>query len=165
MSDLVEFLRARLDEDERVAREATSESGRWAWDHGLGQLCNGPECPYGILLDTAAEDGSHAGTELMEVHGYDVKVPWEGAEHIARHDPARVLREVEAKRRIVHAHGRDHECISLTGSGEHSAVDGKPWELWEPASTEDHGPCLVVRLLALPYADHLDYRDEWRPDH
>jgi hypothetical protein len=26
-----------------------------------------------------------------------------------------------------------------------------------------HYPCLTLRLLALPYADHADYRQEWRP--
>jgi hypothetical protein len=24
-------------------------------------------------------------------------------------------------------------------------------------------PCDTLKLLALPYADHPDYRDEWRP--
>jgi hypothetical protein len=163
VSDLVAFLSARLDEDEQAAKAATNETGRWTWDHGLGEQCNDPECPYGSLLDQASESDTYAGTVLMDAHGYDVKAPWQGADHIARHDPARVLREVEAKRRIIHAHDRPHECLALTGSGEHSVVDGQPWELWEPTHTADHGPCLVLRLLALPYADHPDYREEWKP--
>ncbi|WP_331728781.1 DUF6221 family protein (plasmid) [Streptomyces sp. NBC_01259] len=69
-------------------------------------------------------------------------------EHITRHDPARVLREVEAKRLIVDRYA------DLSGEG------------WKPSA-----PRVVrlqelrdsVRCLALAYADHPDYRDEWRP--
>lgn len=62
----------------------------------------------------------------------------EASTHVARHDPARVLREVEAKRRMLDDvwGGPDHE------------------EMW------DHH----VRLLALPYAQHPGYRPEWAPD-
>lgn len=148
MSDLVEFLKARLDEDEQTAQAATSESGRWRWDHGFGELCNDPECPYGALLDEATRDGTHAGTVLMELHGYDVKEPWQGAAHIARHDPARVLREVDAKRRIVALHSDPHG-----GDPSCSSID-------YPESAED---CETLRLLALPYADHPDYEERWRP--
>jgi hypothetical protein len=84
--------------------------------------------------------------------------------HIARHDPARVLREVEAKRRMLEAHSRPHHCAHLTGRGASSVVDGKPWVFYEEAHTQDTGDiCDVLRLLALPYADHKDYREEWRP--
>lgn len=140
MTDLVEFLRARLDEDERAARKCLSvnqDRGEWTF-HDM----------------QVRDDRDH----LIVKHTW----PNEG-DHITRHDPARVLREVEAKRRIVHAHAQPHECLALSGSGERSAVDGKPWELWEPAHTDDHGPCFVLRCLALPYADHPDYREEWRP--
>ena len=77
--------------------------------------------------------------------------------------PERMLDDLAAKRRLLHAHSQDHECISLVDRGEHSAVDGKPWEYWEPKDTADHGPCLVLRCLALPYAGRYDYREEWRP--
>ena len=30
-------------------------------------------------------------------------------------------------------------------------------------STADHGPCFVIRCLALPYANRPGYREEWRP--
>ena len=51
---------------------------------------------------------------------------------LARHDPARVLAECEAKRQIVQ-------------------------------NAQDPGDDLFVAILALPYADHPDYREEWRP--
>jgi hypothetical protein len=64
--------------------------------------------------------------------------------HIARHDPARVLAEVEAKRRIVEM------GASYVPELEHG--DNGEWAL-----------DATLRLLALPYADHPDYRQEWRP--
>jgi hypothetical protein len=60
------------------------------------------------------------------------------AAHVARHDPARVLAECEAKRRIVDS-------------------EGSPY-------VEGHVPATrTLRFLALPYADHPDYRQEWKP--
>lgn len=61
-------------------------------------------------------------------------------------DPdARVLAECDAKRRIVtRIEEYDRTHISDDFSGELLAED-------------------VLCLLALPYADHPDYREEWRP--
>lgn len=66
------------------------------------------------------------------------------AEHISHHDPARVLARCEADRRIVELHGGDY--------------DG---ECQSPAHLD--GPCRTLRALALPYADHPDYDEEWKP--
>jgi hypothetical protein len=65
--------------------------------------------------------------------------------HTRRHDPARVLAECEAKRRIVQHSERAHELAKVGPS----AGDGA----W----------FLACRYLAVPYADHPDYREEWRP--
>ncbi len=79
----------------------------------------------------------------------------------------RVLVECEAKRQIVELHrstrhhqlGRDdwttNECeICLLDADE----GGGPYALtFEPL------PCPTLRLLALPYADHPDYDEAWRP--
>jgi hypothetical protein len=64
--------------------------------------------------------------------------------HIARHDPARVLRDMEAKRKLL---GDYAEATA-------NDVDGSGW-----ASALGH----TVRLLALPYADQPGYREKWRP--
>jgi hypothetical protein len=107
--DLITWLRAQLDEDERVAR---------AW------------LPLGN--PTAAD-----------------------REHIARHDPARVLAEVDAKRRILDEH-KTYDVHSGFGCGI-CAFNG-----WDKV-IEPEGWCTTVRLLALPYADRLGYRSEWAP--
>jgi len=66
----------------------------------------------------------------------------------ARHDPARVLAECEAKRRIVGLHERRPDWPDCQECGDRDYQ--KPW------------PCSTLRLLALPYSDHPDYRPEWR---
>ncbi|MGY0067707.1 DUF6221 family protein [Streptomyces sp. QTS137] len=132
---LVQFLRARLDEDVQAAKDAGGKA--WKWEHGYGDMCNDPTCPYGEL---ATDD-----TVLMQVHGYDIRSPWEGAAHIERHHPARVLAEIEAKRELLRQY-------------EHLKYDVTPDDLTGVWAFE-----AVLRAFALPYADHPDYRDEWRP--
>lgn len=60
--------------------------------------------------------------------------------HIANWHPARVLAECEAKRRIVEMHQRWDGDPNDYGQTEH-----------------------VLRFLALPYSDHPDYDEAWRP--
>jgi hypothetical protein len=60
----------------------------------------------------------------------------------------RVLREVEAKRRIIEWHAISHEC-----SGPD---DNCMWVL-------DPSDCPTLRARALPYADPPNYQEEWRP--
>jgi hypothetical protein len=101
--------------------------------------------PGGVYLDPETPD-----TNTMNLGAYLMRWP-----------PKRMLAEVDAKRRLLNAHSWPHECIAFTGGGEHSVVDGQPWELWEPESTDDHGPCFVVRTLAQPYAGRDGWREEW----
>ncbi|MFJ4847564.1 DUF6221 family protein [Streptomyces sp. NPDC088733] len=122
MDDLVGFLRARLDEDAAVAHAAAD--GPWTpWRstlHGLGDLLH--------PVSTAGQKpGARAGIATSS---------WLDAEHIARWDPARVLAEVDSKRRafeLLHDEGGDLMFAD------------------------------VFKLMALPYADHPDYEDGWRP--
>lgn len=129
MDDLVQFLRARLDEDEQTARAA---GGTW-WAP--------PDLP-GQVHDSG-------GVNI------EAKLP-SFAAHIARHDPARVLAEVDAKRQIIDWHERQCTCDPCTADGNELPNTGRP----DGGYGDD---CPTLRLLALPYADHPDYREEWRP--
>ena len=60
------------------------------------------------------------------------------------------LAECDAKRRIVEQHDGVHDCSSV--DWEANDMGGAGWI-----------GCDVIRLLALPYADHEDYHDKWRP--
>ena len=136
-ANLIAFLRARLDEDERIARAPTPGHEIWAATETESvagpavyddqwRLVSGPMYDHNNPLSN--RDGATGPAYIND----DALM-----EHIARHDPARVLREVEAKRRIVAMYER--------GMG------------YDQALTDS------LRLLALPYADHPDCRAEWRP--
>jgi hypothetical protein len=59
---------------------------------------------------------------------------------------SRVLAECEAKRRIVELHPTgDHDCPGID---------------WRDEPVRD---CPTLRALALPYAGHPAWREEWRP--
>lgn len=79
--DLVEFLRARLDRDERIARACSGVPWRAS--------------PSGTV---GTDDPDSAFVARTENEAY--------AEHIARHDPSRTLAEVAAARRIVDEYER-----------------------------------------------------------
>ncbi|MET9909649.1 DUF6221 family protein [Streptomyces sp. NPDC006476] len=132
MDDLVEWLRAQLDEDERIARAA---GGTW-W------------APPDLAGQVHDSGGVNIEAKLRSF-----------ATHIAEHDPARVLREIDAKRRIIEEHkpavpkarpNRERGCLACTTAQE-----------WDATANEAN--CLTLRLLASPYKDRPGYREEWRP--
>lgn len=68
--------------------------------------------------------------------------------HVVAHDPARVLREINAKRDIV------DDLAEFIGWGARKGLDYQDGvEACER----------TLKRLALPYADRLEYREEWRP--
>jgi hypothetical protein len=134
MNDIVAFLRARLDEDEAAAKKATGE--HWEFD--------GATVIYGHALEQVVD------------YVYD-----DNQEHIARHDPARVLREVEAKRRIVDEHPVDTPWRPEFGSCETCADEELGGDDGDSRFKKSF-PCPTIRLLALPYSDHPDYDPAWK---
>jgi hypothetical protein len=130
--DLTEFLAARLDEDEAAAKACQSPS---PWSPGTGL----PGDSWIVTDDTGEPVVYDEGTPTVEE-----------ARHIARHDPARVLREVEAKRKILDRWAKsaaDPRDIRLVA---HADLEGNLALLW------------VVRQLAAVYSDHPDYDPAWR---
>lgn len=125
---IVEFLNARLQEDEDTARSALpaehecfhNETWKW-WDSG-----------------DRVRVVSHCGCSTTE--RTDDQPDAERA-HIAR----RVLREVEAKRAILAEHPIDDLGYCT-----------KCWTARQPLSAE--APCTTLRYLAAVYADHEDWR-------
>jgi hypothetical protein len=140
VDDLIAFLRARLDEDEEAARAATP--GPWEWKHEHGEPWQ-PR-PDGWL--------DYSGEYLAAADGKSTlfgpgMTPHADADHIARHDPSRTLREVEAKRVLI----ADYERFIAERRRMMGGWDSYP----EPSP--------VLAAFAAVYADHPDYRDEWRP--
>jgi len=112
----------------------------------------GPSVVTGLadfLLARIAEDEMQAqavGNDAWLYDGFGCRAmarPDTKLEYADRWMPSRVLAECEAKRQIV------ERAAGLS-------------EMIEPPTTltlrDD-----VLKLLALPYADHPDYRKEWRP--
>jgi hypothetical protein len=148
MTDLIEFLRARLDDIEQTARAALRDPQYLVDDHAT-------------VDDGVWRAGSHPHDECA-VDGVGIRIYDEGghtaeqARHIALHDPARELAEVDAKRRIL-----DEVVDEATGLD--MSVDGDRRVGPRDTTTEPYLGTVLLRLLALPYADHPDYREEWRP--
>ena len=139
MADLVRFLRDRYDEDERAAKAATQ--GPWWADSSIHT-----EAIYGSG-NTTVVAGARWGDE-GSVFESD-----EDAAHIARHDPARVLRDIEAKRELLD----EHPSINVSDLGSDCGT------CYREDGINASWPCKTLRLLACVYVDHLDYRDAWRP--
>lgn len=112
MSELVEWYRAQLDEDEKRAQRSAEN-----WQQVKDAVYCSPACYSDDIL------------------------------FIARHDPARVLRDVAAKRAIVD---------DLAQSDSSAQRTGIPPYLYG-------GLHLALRLLASAYADRPGYREAWRP--
>lgn len=168
--DLAAFLKARLDRDEAVARAAswTDDANAWHAEPSPFGARDGGQRWY---VEDAMDDG--VVSHVDPVASDDESV----ARHIARHDPARVLREVEAKRQIVDLHPYTTQRAASSETSLRSAY-GPNWEkrlknldtpycetcdVDDGVIASDGTPCETLRLLALPYADHPDYREKWRP--
>jgi hypothetical protein len=80
------------------------------------------------------------------------------AEHIARHDPARVLAECSAKRGIVLACRDARPETAFVGTHPPGMADFPA-----TARGQHQLAALTLAFLALPYAGHPHYRPEWRP--
>ena len=144
---LTEFLLARLAEDEAAAKAASAIS---KWDAEARDHVKVPAAP--AIWVTADGYGSGAVERTNgDPHDVGIVVYDEGcpndaeATHIARHDPARVLADVESKRRIV-------EMFS-----------GNLHERWDDGFEAEKIGREVLRALAAVYADHPDYQEAWKP--
>lgn len=127
MDDLVRWLTACLDEDERIARGA----GGLAWFR--------PEDPGDPAAIRDSEQDRIVCAEGWPSEGQTV--------HIAEWDPARVLRETEAKRGIL----EEHQPSELAVYAPHGCPLCHAW------------PCPTVRLMASVYRDREGYQEEWAP--
>ncbi len=75
---------------------------------------------------------------------------WTTAKHIARNDPARVLADIASKRAVL--------AEAMHFDGEDSSGFSGDYARGVKQAFRD-----VLRHLASVYADHPDYRDEWKP--
>ncbi len=170
---LTEFLTARLDEDAVAAQAAFP--GPWRHDPGKEWFVDSDKlrAARAGVRQSGGEEAVLAGHALVvgvaATGPSDDPQSMADAEHIARHDPARVLADVEAKRRIValhepktstwpKAHGMEpYVERTCTECGTGRQEPGDPADFWPT-----DWPCPTLRMLALPFADHPQFRAEWR---
>lgn len=137
MADLVRWLGEQLDADTARATAAAEEGGpEWRYD--------------GDAVVTRRE------RDLVAIGSQDYMEAGRG-EFIAEHDPARVLREIDAKRQLLALHGPS-EFGTWVGDDDDQ----------EPAcrtcgDLTTRFPCRTLRLLASVYADRTGYQEAWRP--
>lgn len=152
MSQLAEFLLARIAKDEAGARRfqhaggVTYRSAIWEGDPPIW------------------ENGHARTTDLEDAIARGWVIELEPS--------ARVLAECDAKRRIVEWHERRDDCceerygaLVLDADPELSAGTDALGDLTirQSIGRERYIGCVTLMLLALPFADHPDYREEWRP--
>lgn len=153
MDDLVVWLRAQLDEDERIARAAVDVVGlvpgarNWRLDESPSD-----EGGRYWRITTLAPDDTVPTVELVGsgMQGGGVHEEAVGR-HIVEHGPSRVLREIEAKRNVLRMAA---EATEQAGSPDY-LVSG-------PAKMMLVALRPVLLHFAAVYAARPGYRKEWR---
>jgi hypothetical protein len=168
---LVDFIEARLAEDESIAssisaggcapqvwRVKPDQPGGWREIRSFDRT----------IVDDPSQAHDQGGEPVAVVPGSRNQHI-----HIARHDPARALREVEAKRQRLERHKPGY-ASGQAEYGQHREVyrrdDGKTIEVMvqdekprEPnwcRTCEEPAPCRELRNDASVWSDHPDY-PEW----
>lgn len=145
---LAAFIAARLDEDEAIARAATP--GPWA---APARVMDG-----NVVTSLTYPGGANGYVGGVPVMSDDESRSWADQEHIARHDPGRVLREVEAGRAILAMY---EECDGYDlPEGVHDSrdPDEREADAASKATLRD-----VLEALAAVWSDHPDYEQAWKP--
>lgn len=128
-NELVAFLKARLDEEADLARR-----------------CAGAGVPTTWTAHGVAVDFGQGG-----LTGFHTVI----AQHVALHDPVRVLREVEAKQRVLNR----HTLSPAEGDPE------RPWDDRDDCRFDgDLWPCDDLLDLAHPYGEHPDFPERYKPN-
>lgn len=154
MSDIVAFITAQLDADEQTALLVTEGTRGWTVNDWVAE--------DGDVV-FAGSDFEHDITEGRFVaHAFPLEplapVAASIAAYIARHDPARVLADIAAKRAILALHAPIASDVSPVGEllceaetvGDNH-YHSTPW------------PCPTLCILATIHAGHPDYDESWRP--
>lgn len=176
MTDIALFLATRLDEDEAAAVRAARpepwvkpQPSRpdwyvqfWADEQDRAAVVADPESlAYPVVVTLGYDGNDEADEELAEGR----------VEHIARHDPARVLAEVAAKRAIVAMHEQAEKLVWDPRPAGTPVREPRrePAGYCSTCQVEDgviHGtwPCDTLKHLATVYSEHPDFNPAWGID-
>ncbi|MGZ4621477.1 MAG: DUF6221 family protein [Blastococcus sp.] len=183
MSDLATWLLRCIEDDERVAREATAGPWRYnprkEWHTDLAMLARARAGRLTFDGEEFVGAGPEDETTCVAATGpSDEPQSMADAAHIARWDPARVLAECAAKRRIVEIESRwrrtkdivvtssgpDYDArmrVTWDKGGGHLEHEIMPSKEFQDRFTEPSPPSEILRLLAQPYRDRDGYDASW----
>lgn len=131
MDELMAFAHARVDDEERLASAAIQ--GPWR----TGEIADH------LVDDVIYGTSPIVSTKIVQVA--NLEMAWqkeENAAHITHHDPARVLRDVQARRTTL------VRC-------QEEMLSGIPRLVWFAKMT--------VWEMAQRWADHEAFKEGWRP--
>lgn len=167
---LADFIEARLDEDEAIARAGSGgtvigEPGNWSTAPGGDEWeASRTDCDEDELL-VALRPGLPRPPDVMtgmwgaivdfkpEFEDRGAASPLPQLQHAARHDPARVLAEVAAKRLLI---GNWRKLII--------EIDAEPDpERRERLALTRHGLDQFAFQMAAVHSAHPNYRPRWTP--
>lgn len=174
--ELREFLEARLTDDEAVARSALSSRPWWPGDERI-EPTEVWVSDYHEVRRRKVDRSWYSGPFMSKPLPYIVVADcspggFSDARHIARHDPGRAIREVEAKRALLARHAREERWAGSEGmpSGRFllsvscsTCRDGSCDDDYDATCAYSDEPCIEVRLLGAVYRDHPDYDPSWSP--
>ncbi|MCX4605484.1 DUF6221 family protein [Streptomyces anulatus] len=135
MTDLADFLRARIAERRAIAEAASP----WPWKIN-------PDDPEEVL----------AGDDILvaDVFALSSNQTRNTATFIATNDPADVIADLDAKLALLVLHRRVE-----VRADEFAEIDA--CAACEVTGLQDQYPCTTLRILARPFAGHTDYQEDW----
>jgi Family of unknown function (DUF6221) len=143
MDDLSTWLLAQIEADEELARKATP--GPWTVERSGSSGGAWVEPNVAGYIDVEMSYGEALGTLLNA----------ENADHIAAWDPARVLAECEAKRKLIDRYKR---AVAAAPSAVSSYVRGQDYGYREACLDAIQDEAAVYAAMGRP-----GYRKEWAP--
>lgn len=173
---IVEFLEARIAEDEAVAKAVTPGPWEWLDDKLTTTAGQWMSCRYRCIWSepSAVNRGpvgipGHEHFRVNETvidsfgdYGYEseIEISDPDAAHIAHYEPARALAEVAAKRAVIAAEIHNLYVIDNEWGCSHSESEIRDGECDQDGNlaTSD-----ILRTLSCVYSDHPDFNEEWRP--
>lgn len=143
MTDVEAFVRARLDEDQKLAESATE--GPWSVDRDgeVYQTNSLREVPC-IRLDGSKYTSTDQVNVTCDSEGIRASVQRENADHIARHNPKAILADIALKRDILDL---------WIEAGKSKDFTAQTWVLLRE----------IVYAIAALYSDHPDHDPKWKP--
>lgn len=170
MNDLATWLLAQYDADDEAARDvADADGSQWTAAIDVGDEYN-----YAVVVTTdpgklqrldwrdeplvTPGDPQVARCGVEGLEGGELR-----ARHIARHDPATMLADLAAKRRIVEEHRTEEACSYHPKTSEYPFGCTTCHRDPECGYVMALGWCDTLRLLAQPYANRDGYDPAWAP--